>query len=62
MITSYLQYTLGSEESNTHPLIVEDITIVYARNAGQHTCGGRLFNMRGNGGGSGGDTVTFRYY
>jgi len=45
---------------NTHELIVEDITVVYARSKNAYWGGGRLFNMRAIGGGSGGDTVTFR--
>ena len=60
-IASSCNCNLGSDSSNAHSLIVEDNTIIYARNEGQHTCGGRLFNMRGNGGGSGGDKITFRF-
>ena len=43
---------------NNHPLIVEDITVVYARS--RNRGGAVLFNMKANGGGSGGETITFR--
>ena len=52
---------LGKEVLNSHPLIVEDCTVIYARAKWNEWSGGRLFNMRGDGGGSGGDTVTFRH-
>ena len=51
---------LGGDQLNTHPLIVEDCTVVYARSRFATNSGGCLFNMRATGGGSGGDTVTFR--
>ena len=51
---------LGKDELNSHPLIVEDCTVVYARSKNAYWGGGRLFNMRALGGGSGGDTITFR--
>ena len=43
-----------------HPLVVEDCTIVYARAHWHHWSGGRLFNMRGAGGGEGGQNLVFR--
>merc|ERR1719361_709544 len=42
------------------PLIIEDCTVVYARAKWHHWSGGRLFNMRGRGRGSGGSNVIFR--
>ena len=51
---------LGLESLNSHPLVVEDCTVVYSRSKGHTWCGGRVFALRANGGGSGGDTVTFR--
>ena len=50
----------GKDVLNTHPLIVEDCTVIYARSKNAYWGGGRLFNMRAKGGGSGGDTITFR--
>ena len=44
---------------NTHPLIVEDITVVYARS--HNSKGSVLFNMKARGGGEGGETITFRF-
>lgn len=41
-------------------MVVEDCTVVYARAKWHEWSGGRLFNMRGEGGGSGGDNVIFR--
>ena len=52
--------SLGDEDLNSHPLVVEDCTVVYARATWHHWSGGNLFNMRGEGGGDGGFTVTFR--
>ena len=40
--------------------MIEDCTVVYSRSKGHHTSGGGLFNMRGQGSGSGGSSVTFR--
>ena len=40
--------------------MVEDCTVVYARAKWNNWSGGRLFNMRGAGGGEGGYTITFR--
>ena len=45
---------------NTHPLIIEDCTVLYSRSHGYHVPGGGIFNMRGSGHGSGGYTITFR--
>ena len=43
-----------------HPVIIEDCDVVYARASWHHWGGGRLFNMRGEGSGSGGSDVVFR--
>ena len=51
---------LGGEALNTHPVVVEDCTVVYSRSKGHQWCGGKVFALRAGGGGSGGDTVTFR--
>ena len=45
---------------NSHPLVIEDCTVVYARAYWHHWSGGNIFNMRGKGGGSGGYTITFK--
>ena len=53
--------SLGGEKFNAEgPIVVEDCTVVYARAHWHHWSGGSLFNMRGEGGGEGGYTVTFR--
>ena len=41
-------------------MVVEDCTVVYARAKWNNWSGGRLFNMRGEGEGSGGFSITFR--
>ena len=46
--------------SSSLPLIVEECTVVYARSKFHHSAGGSVWNMRGNGQGSGGSTVVFR--
>ena len=46
--------------SSSLPLIIEDCTVVYARSKFHHSAGGCVWNMRGNGQGSGGSTITFR--
>ena len=51
---------LGDEDLNTRELVVEDITVVYTRAHWHHWKGGCLFNMRGNGRGEGGYSLTFR--
>ena len=51
---------VGEESLNSHPLVVEDITVVYARAHWHHWSGGALFNLPGVGAGEGGYTVTFR--
>lgn len=43
-----------------HPVIIEDCDVVYARAMWHQWGGGRLFNMRGEGGGDGGSNVVFR--
>ena len=52
--------SLGDEDLNSYPLVVEDCTVVYARAKWHHWSGGNLFNMRGAGQGEGGYTLTFR--
>ena len=42
------------------PLIVEDCDVIYARAGWNNWSGGRLFNMRGEGKGAGGQGVIFR--
>ncbi len=42
------------------PLVVEDCDVIYARAKWHHWSGGRVFNMRGEGGGAGGAGVIFR--
>ena len=42
------------------PLVVEDCDVIYARAGWHHWSGGRLFNMRGEGGGACGRGVVFR--
>lgn len=42
------------------PLIVEDCDVIYARAGWHHWGGGRVFNMRGEGGGDCGQGVVFR--
>ena len=51
---------IGTPVLNTHPLIIEDCTVLYSRSHGYHVAGGGIFNMRGSGHGSGGYTITFR--
>ena len=41
-------------------LLVEDCDVIYARAVWPHWSGGRIFNMRGEGGGPGGQGVVFR--
>ena len=47
----------GEEETE---LIVEHCTVVYARSKGLHWNGGRVFNMWGQGKGTGGSNLVFR--
>ena len=42
------------------PLVVEDCDVIYARAKWHHWSGGRVFNMRGEGGGAAGAGVIFR--
>ena len=51
---------IGDDVLNSHPLVIEDCTVVYARATWHHWAGGRLFNMRGEGQGSGGYSIIFR--
>ena len=51
---------IGGDVLNSHPLVIEDCTVVYARAHWHHWAGGSIFNMRGQGGGSGGYTITFK--
>jgi hypothetical protein len=41
-------------------LVVEDCDVIYSRATWHHWSGGRVFNMRGEGAGAGGDGVVFR--
>ena len=58
--STFVLTPLGKDTLNSHELIVEDCTIIYARSKNAYWSGGRLFSLRAGGGGSGGDTVTFR--
>ena len=59
--STFVLSPVGGEKFNElGPLIVEDCTVVYARAHWDHWGGGALFNMRGQGGGEGGYTLTFR--
>lgn len=42
------------------PIVVEDCDVIYSRAKWHHWSGGRVFNMRGEGGGAAGAGVTFR--
>jgi hypothetical protein len=48
------------DELEGRPLVVEDCDVIYARAKWHHWSGGRVFNMRGEGGGVGGAGVVFR--
>ena len=52
--------SIGKDSLNSHPLVVEDCTVLYARAKWNQWSGGRLFNMRGKGEGDGGYSITFR--
>ena len=58
--STFVLSPLGGESLNSHPVVVEDCTVLYARATWHHWSGGNLFNMRGEGGGSGGYSLTFR--
>jgi len=58
--STFVLTPIGSEDFSSHPLVIEDCTVVYARAMWHKWSGGRLFSMRPKGGGSGGNTVTFR--
>jgi len=58
--SAFVLSSVGSEGLEKHPMVVEDCTVVYARATWHHWSGGRLFNMRGEGGGEGGRNLTFR--
>ena len=45
---------------NGRTMIVEDCDVIYSRAKWHHWSGGRVFNMRGEGGGAAGAGVTFR--
>ena len=51
---------IGSPGLNTHPLIVEDCTVVYSRSHYHYVAGSSVFNLNMRGGGSGGYTIIFR--
>ena len=50
---------IGTEGINAHPLVIEDISVVYVRTKFPHV-GGNIFDLRGVGEGEGGYTITFR--
>ena len=58
--STFVLSPIGNLGDDSRPLIVEDCTVVYARAKWHHWAGGRLFNMRGEGGGTGGDNIVFR--
>ena len=58
--STFVLSPIGDDGLNSHPLIIEDCTVVYARSSWHHWSGGRLFNMRGEGQGSGGYSIIFR--
>ena len=51
---------IGDVEFNSYPHVVEDCTVIYSRATWHHWSGASVFNMRGQGKGDGGYTVTFR--
>ena len=53
-------FVLSALQRANKSLIVEDCDVIYARAAWHHWSGGRLFNMRGEGGGDCGEGVIFR--
>ena len=58
--STFVLSPVGGENYEKHELVVEDCTVVYARAKWHHWAGGRLFNMRGEGGGAGGSRLVFR--
>ena len=58
--STFVLSSLGGEAFNSYPHVVEDCTVIYSRATWHHWSGGNLFNMRGQGEGEGGYTVTFR--
>ena len=52
---------IGTEGINAHPLVIEDISVVYVRTKFPHV-GGNIFDLRGVGEGEGGYTITFRNF
>ena len=58
---TFLMNPIGNEEYDARgPHIIEDCTIVYTRTHWNHWPGAATFNMRGQGEGEGGYSVTFR--
>ena len=59
--STFVLSPLGGDKYNSQgPHIVEDCTVIYSRATWHHWSGASLFNMRGQGEGEGGYTVTFR--
>lgn len=58
--STFVLTPIGKEGFDKKTIVVEDCTVVYARAKWHHWPSGRLFNMRGAGGGSGGDNLVFR--
>ena len=58
--STFVLTPIGKDGFDKKSVIVEDCTVVYARAKWHQWSGGRLFNMRGAGGGSGGDNLVFR--
>ena len=58
--SSFVLSRIGNEKMNSHAVVVENCTVVYSRAHANRWSGGALFNMRGEGEGSGGFNVTFR--
>ena len=62
VIFKYIYLTAGHEKSvpSDGPLVIKDCTVVYVRSKLQHSTGRALFNMQGQGFGSGDSSITFR--
>ena len=59
--STFVLSDVGGDGFNSQgPLTVEDCTVIYSRAHWDHWAGGALFNMRGQGAGEGGYTLTFR--
>ena len=58
--STFVLSPVGGDAFNSQTHIVEDCTVIYSRATWNHWSGGNLFNMRGEGQGEGGYSVTFR--